>query len=254
MRLLLTALIGSALLSSTVLADHTIYNLRLTGDQEFPGPGDMDGLATGPISLNPVSGEVVWNFDYTNIASPTAMHIHTGAAGVSGGVLISLGTSGTPGNLMGSLFADPSTVASIVAAPENFYVNIHNGDFGPGAIRGQVIGIPEPSSAFALSAVSCRDWSCCTSAASLVVETTASLPGTPTLLCTARTPSSGNARWGFLFYELGFLAECRSFTATVPATIHIDRLTGHKAVVRIGQKQHRSGDVFRRSPAPHQRL
>lgn len=159
MRFILTALAGAALLSNSVQAAPVTFNLFATGAQET-GAGDPDGLATGPITLDAVTGDVFWNFTYSNIASPTAMHIHAGAAGVSSGVVIGLGTAGTPGNLMGALIAAPATVASIVAAPESFYVNIHNSEFSSGAIRGQVSGVPEPSSLLALcvatSAVAAR--------------------------------------------------------------------------------------------------
>jgi hypothetical protein len=68
------------------------------------------------------------------------MHIHTGAAGAGGGVAVPLNveTSGSAGTLVGSTMADAAAVAPILAAPANFYVNVHNADFRGGAIRGQL--------------------------------------------------------------------------------------------------------------------
>jgi hypothetical protein len=128
-----------------------IYQATMTGAQEVPGPGDPDGLATGRISLDDVTGEISWKFLYSNIAAPTAMHIHGpgGSAGSAAGVFIGLGvaTSGGPGTLFDSLIAAPAQVAAIVSDPTDFYVNIHNAAFPGGAVRGQLGNVvPEPAS------------------------------------------------------------------------------------------------------------
>jgi hypothetical protein len=139
------------------LADSASYLLSMTGDQEVPGPGDPDGSAGGILSVDDATGEIVWNFTYANIADPTAMHIHgpNGPAGAAAGVFIGLGTSSSgPGTLDGSLTHSPlSDLAQILANPSEFYVNIHNADFPPGAVRGQLgVAVPEPSTALLLLA------------------------------------------------------------------------------------------------------
>ena len=139
-----------AIMSSSSEAG-VIYRLNMTGAQEFPGPGDPDGSAVGHIFLDDVTGDVSWKLFYSNIAAPTAMHIHGpgGSPGSAAGVFIGLGvaTSGGPGTLIDSLVAAPASVAAVVSDPTDFYVNIHNADFPPGAIRGQLGNvIPEPTS------------------------------------------------------------------------------------------------------------
>ena len=125
------------------------YALSASGDQET-GPGDPDGSAGGTITLNDATGEISWNFSYFNIAAPTAMHIHGpgGSAGLAAGVFEGLGvaTSGGAGTLISSKTTSPANVAQIIADPTDFYVNIHNGDFGAGAVRGQLgTVVPEPA-------------------------------------------------------------------------------------------------------------
>lgn len=146
-----------SLLFATSSADATIatYVLAMDGAQEVPGPGDSDGAATGTITLDDVTGVVSWNITYVNLATPlSAMHIHPGAAGVAGAPLIDLGvaTTGGAGTLINSLSANTTTVASIVASPTDFYLNIHNTPFPGGAVRDQLGTLPEPGAAVLLAA------------------------------------------------------------------------------------------------------
>jgi hypothetical protein len=117
----------------------------MTGAKEFPGPGDPDGTANGTLTLNDVTGEISWNFTFANIATPSAMHIHAGSAGQANPPLIDLGvaTSGGTDTLIDSTIASMSTVASILADPTAFYINIHNEQFIGGAVRDQ-LGTPAP--------------------------------------------------------------------------------------------------------------
>ncbi|MFO0875014.1 MAG: CHRD domain-containing protein [Phycisphaerales bacterium] len=119
----------------------------MTGAQEVPGPGDPDGTATGTLSIDPSTNKVSWNFTYANIAAPTLMHIHTGAAGVAGPVLVNLGvaTTGGPGTLINMTTTTAANVNMILANPTGFYVNIHNAPFPAGAVRGQLMPVPDPT-------------------------------------------------------------------------------------------------------------
>ena len=134
------ALFGLVLLPLQSSAEVTTFQVSMSGDQAVPGPGDDDGQASGTLTIDDVSGLISWNLTYANIADPAAMHIHTGAAGEGGGVAVPLNveTSGGTGTLVGSTTAEAASVAEILASPSGYYVNIHNADFRPGAIRGQL--------------------------------------------------------------------------------------------------------------------
>jgi hypothetical protein len=122
------------------------YVLSMDGAQVVPGPGDPDGSASGTITLSD-SGAVSWDISFLNIASPTAMHIHTGAAGVSGPPFVTLdvSTSGGPGTLISSTSTSAGNAATILADPTGYYVQIHTGEFPGGAVRGQLgTLVPEP--------------------------------------------------------------------------------------------------------------
>jgi len=126
----------------------TPYIAQLTGSNEFPGPGDPDGSGTATVSFAKQEDgayEVCWDMAYTGIATPTAAHIHPGAAGAANSPVIDFGVP-TPNSFKGCLPNQAATVVDpILAAPSAFYVNVHTGEFPNGAIRAQLVKGPEPA-------------------------------------------------------------------------------------------------------------
>jgi hypothetical protein len=57
---------------------------------------------------------------------------------------VGVATSGGPGTLISSVTTRVANALAINAIPTNFYVNIHNGPFPGGAVRGQLGVVPEP--------------------------------------------------------------------------------------------------------------
>jgi hypothetical protein len=137
---LLLALMAALLPPSSSSAEERTFNLELNGQKEVPGPGDQDGEASGTLTIDDVTGAVSWDFKYAGIAVPSAMHIHMGAPGESGGIVVSLDveTAGGEGTLIGSTTAEAEVLAAILASPASYYVNIHNAEFAGGAVRGQL--------------------------------------------------------------------------------------------------------------------
>jgi hypothetical protein len=154
-RALATAILCIGLAAAAPAAALSVtYSIPMTGAEEVPGPGDADGSAGGTITLDDGTGAISWSLTYANIDAPTAMHIHAGAAGQANPPLVDLGvaTSGGAGTLISSTTASTATVASILADPTAFYVNIHNTAFPGGAVRGQLgTAVPEPAAAALLA-------------------------------------------------------------------------------------------------------
>jgi hypothetical protein len=109
----------------------------LTGAAEVPGPGDADGGGTAVITLNQGQNEVCFELTVSNIAAATAAHIHSGAAGVAGPVVVTL-TPPAEGSSKGCVAAGADLIKEIRQTPGNYYVNVHNADFPDGAVRGQL--------------------------------------------------------------------------------------------------------------------
>jgi len=140
------ALVGGALAAETTLT------ATLAGVTEGDNPGDPDGSGTASITVDPATGEVCWDLTATGTMPITQSHIHTGAAGVSGGVLVPLDTDGFTGSSEGCVADQPAAALnSILANPADFYVNLHTGDFPAGAIRGQLAAAGQPNTAVSAS-------------------------------------------------------------------------------------------------------
>ena len=94
------------------------------------------------VALDPEAGKAYVQGSVSNVAPLTMAHIHRGAAGTNGPVvlpfttLISNTTSGA--TLSGCVSADKALLTDIQANPSNYYFNVHNADFPAGAARGQL--------------------------------------------------------------------------------------------------------------------
>lgn len=138
------ALLASLAMASVTMAAETTLSATLAGVAEGANPGDPDGSGTASITLDPETGEVCWNMTATGIMPVTQSHIHTGAAGVSGGIVVDLDVDGFEGSSEGCTSdVEAATINDILANPAGFYVNLHTPDFPAGAIRGQLAaGVP----------------------------------------------------------------------------------------------------------------
>lgn len=147
------SLIAAACLLTLLIAapaSAQTYGALLTGSQEFPNPGDPDGFGTATITIN-TNNSITASIAVTGIGSNiTGAHIHPGAAGVAGPVLVGFTSSTTTfqnGVLTSTIPDVPiETLNSIRAKPSGFYFNVHTTDFPGGAIRGQLNPSPTNSS------------------------------------------------------------------------------------------------------------
>jgi hypothetical protein len=111
----------------------------MTGAAEAPGPGDSDGTGTATLRLNPGQQQVCFVLTAAKITLPAAAaHIHTGAAGTPGPVLVTLVAPDATGMSGGCVSAPRATIKAILKTPSAYYVNVHTSDFPNGAIRGQL--------------------------------------------------------------------------------------------------------------------
>jgi CHRD domain len=114
---------------------------HLTGAAEVPGPGDADGTSNATVQVGRT--QVHFVLTWSAIGPPTAGHIHVGAVGVSGAVVVPFfaAPSGIPSTLTGVAGVAPATTdvtAAIIRTPANYYTNLHNAEFPGGVIRGQL--------------------------------------------------------------------------------------------------------------------
>ncbi len=108
----------------------------LTGAAEIGG-GDPDGTGSALINFSPASNEICFDIRVSNLATPTAAHIHHAAAGINGPVVVPL-SAPVNGVATGCVTADPALIKDIMQHPEDYYVNVHTVEYPGGAIRGQL--------------------------------------------------------------------------------------------------------------------
>ena len=109
----------------------------LTGAAEVPGPGDPDGSGTASVRVNVGQQRVCVDLTVKDIAPAVAAHIHVGPAGSAGPVVVGLEPP-TGGASSSCSSIDRELAKQLVRNPENYYVNVHNAEFPPGAVRGQL--------------------------------------------------------------------------------------------------------------------
>ena len=114
-----------------------LLKANLKGSAEVPGPGDADGRGKALVRVNPRKGKVCFRLRWRNISEPTRAHIHEGAKGVAGDIVVPL-FEGTPTRRGCVEGLDQDLLRNIKRHPRQYYVNIHTADFAAGAIRGQL--------------------------------------------------------------------------------------------------------------------
>jgi pullulanase len=114
------------------------FTTTLTGAAEVPR-GDPDGTGTAWLALNPGQGTVCYTLSVSGITLPaTAAHIHIGAPGAAGPVVVPLTAPNILGVSSGCTNVSRDLVQQIIQDPQNYYVNVHNVDYPAGALRGQL--------------------------------------------------------------------------------------------------------------------
>lgn len=112
------------------------FAATLSPDANTP-PGPAGATGSADIEIDAAAGQVCQVVNYGNTGGPlTLAHIHSGAAGVNGPVVVDLLV--LPSGQRACVNADPAVLGQIVANPAGFYVNLHTDAFPSGVLRGQL--------------------------------------------------------------------------------------------------------------------
>ena len=133
------------------------FHIRLTGDQQVPAV-NTTAFGFAEVQLSEDNNNLSFEVVVCNIANVIASHIHVGAAGSNGPVVLPFFGSSTPFNSTrgcDTLAEGTRTSSNLVARPDagistwtdfinalvagNTYVNVHTTAHTGGEIRGQLV-------------------------------------------------------------------------------------------------------------------
>jgi hypothetical protein len=140
--LAVAAIVFVLLAAAPVLAGGRPFSTSLAGPNEVPA-GDPDATGSATVWVNAGTGTVCYRWSVSNAATPIfAAHIHRGAVGVAGPVVVPLPPTGPSSGSGCTTGVDRSLAQDIIQHPWNFYVNTHNAPFPAGVARGQLSRTP----------------------------------------------------------------------------------------------------------------
>ncbi|HEV8626844.1 MAG TPA: CHRD domain-containing protein [Acidimicrobiia bacterium] len=122
--------------------DGTAVSLKalLSPAEEVPGPGVKDGVGAALIDI--AGPKVCSDLKATMGEKPLKAHIHQGAKGASGPVVVDLMPAFNPGESAYTsrtcVETTADTASQLIADPAGYYVNIHSDGHPDGAMRGQL--------------------------------------------------------------------------------------------------------------------
>ena len=108
----------------------------LRGANQVP-PVDSNGIAIAVARIDPIRDKVCYFMAQANLVDVTAAHIHAGAKGVNGGVVVPL-TAPVDGKSFGCVTVADALAKDLAQNPQNYYFNIHTKAHPAGEIRGQL--------------------------------------------------------------------------------------------------------------------
>jgi hypothetical protein len=140
-------LVASPASASRSGGDHKIAVgfVRMDGAQENPA-ADPDGH--GHFAYVAFKDQLCYFITAADIDPPLAAHIHVGAAGVNGGIIVGLQLPDPVGHdcitaepdesLNSTMVLTQGELDAIIANEAGYYANVHTAPFPGGAIRGQL--------------------------------------------------------------------------------------------------------------------
>ena len=127
------------------------YAADLRPGNEVP-PAASNAFGSAFVTFDLLNNTFAWDVATSGIANATLSHIHRGAAGANGPVVINLATSAaaiaggrTSGNATiasmqtANLTAADLTALGAAATAAGYYVNVHSSAFPGGEVRGQLV-------------------------------------------------------------------------------------------------------------------
>lgn len=108
-----------------------------TGSEEVPAGVASDKVA-GTFDIDTTAGTLTYKISFQGSEAATMGHIHKGAAGTKGDVVIPFDAAVINAGGSATVTVDKALLDAIVADPAGYYVNVHTASAPGGAARGQL--------------------------------------------------------------------------------------------------------------------
>lgn len=138
---MIRGIVSAVLLAGTVACATVPKAPSFCADLKGAGPGSdaLDPDASGSARLELGGASIRFHVTTSaNLGKVVATHLHQGAAGVNGPMVVELNPGFTGTVLDGSMPVDGDLSARVLANPSQYYVKLHSLKFPGGAIRGQL--------------------------------------------------------------------------------------------------------------------
>jgi hypothetical protein len=113
------------------------YSVKMTGKAETPA-GPPNASASAVVTLHGNTNQACWRFSKIHgVVGATYAHIHVGAKGTAGPVVVPLST-GLKFMTKGCVSVSATRIKAIERNPHGYYVNIHSKKYPIGAVRSQL--------------------------------------------------------------------------------------------------------------------
>ena len=101
--------------------------------------GASTGTADGRFVIDLKKNTFCYTVTSKGFVGLVAAHIHTGAAGMDGGVAVPLDTAQFNKKIPTCVKGSPALLGMIATSPANYYFNLHTKQYPNGAARGQLV-------------------------------------------------------------------------------------------------------------------
>lgn len=130
--------LASATMAESALGAEKRLTSSMSGRQEVPRKGDVNGRGTADITTDLQRRRVCFRITLERVGRVTAGHLHRGKRGEAGPVVVALFDDATRRPRGCVRDVAKVTIRRIERDPRNFYVNVHNQRHQDGAVRGQL--------------------------------------------------------------------------------------------------------------------
>lgn len=112
--------------------------VKATGTNESMNKGAKTGSSSGTFILNESKNTLCSNVKTSGLTGVVASHIHKGAQGVDGGVVVPFNVSKFNKSGQTCVKVAHALLADIAMNPNMYYFNVHTKTVPSGAVRGQL--------------------------------------------------------------------------------------------------------------------